>query len=52
MPRWRSRNNDEHLFRSPANAERLMRAYNASVAGKGQPFTVPQLRETFGLGKR
>jgi hypothetical protein len=46
------RNDDTYLFRSPANAERLMRAYDDSVAGKGQPFTVQQLREEFGLGER
>lgn len=53
-PRQRplSRNDDEYLFRSPANAERLIRAYNDSLAGKGQPFTVQQLREEFGLGER
>lgn len=46
------RNDDEHLFRSPANAARLVRAYNDSVAGKGERFTVPQLREEFGLARR
>jgi hypothetical protein len=47
-----SRNDEEYLFRSPANAERLMRAYNDSLAGKGEPFTIEQLREEFGLGKK
>jgi hypothetical protein len=46
------RNDDEHLFRSPVNAERLMRAYDDSLAGKGEPFTVQQLREEFGFGER
>jgi hypothetical protein len=44
-PRALSRNDDDYLFRSPANAERLMRAYNDSLAGKGQRFTIEQLRE-------
>jgi hypothetical protein len=29
-----SRNDDEYLFSSPANAERLMRAYNDALAGR------------------
>jgi hypothetical protein len=33
-PRTPSRNDDEHLFRSPANAERLIRAYNDSLSGR------------------
>jgi hypothetical protein len=39
-----SRDDDEYLFRSPANAERLIRAYNDSVAGRGERFTMGQLR--------
>jgi hypothetical protein len=35
-PRFRamSRNDDEHLFSSPANAERLLRAFEDSRAGR------------------
>jgi hypothetical protein len=29
-----SRNDDEHLFSSPANAERLLRAFEDSRAGR------------------
>ena len=47
-----SRNDDEYLFRSPANAERLIRAYNDSLAGRGQRFTLEQLRDELGLGER
>lgn len=48
-PRALSRDDDEYLFRSPANAERLMRAYNDSLAGRGERFTIKQLREEFGI---
>ncbi|HST61800.1 MAG TPA: hypothetical protein VLK84_24080 [Longimicrobium sp.] len=51
-PRAVFRNDDEYLFRSPVNAERLMRAYNDSLAGKGQRFTLEELRREFGLGER
>jgi hypothetical protein len=34
-----SRNDDEYLFRSPANAARLMRAYNDSLAGRNMTRT-------------
>ena len=51
-PRALFRNDDEYLFRSPANAERLMRAYNDSLAGKGERFTIEQLRTELGLGER
>jgi hypothetical protein len=44
-PRTPSRNDDEHLFRSPANAERLLRAYNDSVAGRNMTrMTLEELR--------
>lgn len=33
-PRTPTRNDDEYLFRSPANAERLLRAYNDSLSGR------------------
>lgn len=49
-PRSIYRNDDEYLFRSPANAERLLAAYADSLAGKGQPFTVQQLRNELGIG--
>lgn len=32
--RSRSRHDDEYLFSSPANAERLMRAYNDALNGR------------------
>lgn len=36
LPRLRpsSRNDEEYLFSSPENAERLMRVYNDAVAGR------------------
>lgn len=54
FPRLRtpSRKDDEYLFSSPVNAARLMEAYYDSLAGKGELFTVEQLREEFGLGER
>jgi hypothetical protein len=43
------RNDSAYLFSSPANAERLRAALRDSLAGKGKPFTVAQLRAEFGL---
>lgn len=43
------RNDSVYLFSSPANAERLRAAIRDSLAGKGRPFTVEQLRAEFGL---
>lgn len=44
-PRTPTRNDAEYLFRSPANAERLMRAYNDSLAGRNMTrMTIEELR--------
>jgi hypothetical protein len=43
------RDDSTYLFSSPANAERLCAAIRDSLAGKGKPFTVEQLRAEFGL---
>lgn len=51
-PRLRtaSRNDDEYLFRSPVNAERLQRAIDNSRAGRGYlTFTIDELRRELGL---
>ena len=37
-----------HLFRSPANAARLLEAYERSLRGGGQPMTVDELRRAGG----
>lgn len=38
----------EYLFRSPKNAERLMRAIKQVEAGGGEVTTIEQLRKEFG----
>ena len=40
-----------HLFRSPANAARLLEAYERSLRGDGQPMTIGELRREVGLGQ-
>jgi antitoxin YefM len=40
-----------YLLRSPANARRLLDAYDRSEAGEGEPQTVEQLRERLGLSR-
>jgi hypothetical protein len=42
------RNDDEYLFSSRANAERLLQAYHESFGAKA-PFTLQELRARFGL---
>lgn len=42
----------EYLFRSPKNAERLNRAIENSLAGKGERISIEDLRKEFGAGKR
>jgi hypothetical protein len=52
-PRQRSafRNDDEYLFRNPANAERLRRAHADAVAGRGGVvMTLDEIRALAGLG--
>lgn len=52
LPRARtlSRNDDEYLFSSPANAERLQRAIENSRAERGYlTFTIDELRRELGL---
>jgi hypothetical protein len=51
-PRGTSRNDDEYLFNSPANAERLLRAIENSRAERGYlTFTIDELRRELGLGE-
>jgi len=38
-----------HLFRSPKNAERLLRALNRAKQRKGRPETISKLRRNVGL---
>jgi antitoxin YefM len=38
-----------HLFRSPKNAERLLRALNRAQGGKGRPQSIAKLRRDVGL---
>ncbi len=38
-----------HLLRSPANAERLLRALTRAQQGKGRPQSVAKLRRAVGL---
>jgi len=38
-----------YLLRSPANAERLLRALARSQAGEGTPQSITELREEIGL---
>jgi len=38
-----------YLLRSPANAERLLRALARSQAGEGTPQSIAELREEIGL---
>jgi antitoxin YefM len=40
-----------HLLRSPANAERLLRALTRAQQGKGRPQSVAKLRRVIGLDK-
>lgn len=46
------RDDDAHLFRSPANAERLRSALEKSLNGQGTPFTVEELRAELRLGEK
>lgn len=39
----------EHLFRSPANAKRLLDALSSVAEGKGEKITVDELRKEFGV---
>jgi antitoxin YefM len=41
-----------HLFRSPANARRLIAALRRAERGGGQKMSVDQLRRKTGLGSR
>ena len=41
----------EYLFRSPKNAERLMKALEQVEAGGGEVTTIQQLRKEFGAEK-
>lgn len=51
-PRTPSRNDDEYLFSNPANAERLMRAYNDSLAGRNMTrMTLDELWALVDRGK-
>jgi hypothetical protein len=43
------RDDSTYLFSTPANARRLRAAIRDSLAGKGKPFTVQQLRAELGL---
>ena len=38
-----------HLFSSPANAARLLSAYEDAVAGRGRVMTLDELRAEVGL---
>jgi antitoxin YefM len=38
-----------HLLRSPKNAQRLLSALQASIAGQGTPFDPTELRREMGL---
>ena len=38
-----------HLLRSPANAQRLLRAIQRAQDGEGEPESVEQLRQSLGL---
>ena len=39
----------EYLFRSPANAKRLIDARSSVAEGKGEKITVDELRKEFGV---
>ena len=41
----------EYLFRSPKNADRLIKAINRAKAGGGTKMTVEELRKEFGAEK-
>ena len=41
-----------YLFRSPANRERLLAAYQQALAGEGEIINLEQLRRELGLAKR
>ena len=45
-----SRNDHIHLFSSPANARRLMQAYENALEGRGRVMTIEELRAEVGLG--
>ena len=38
-----------HLLRSPKNAQRLLAALQAAIAGEGEPFDPAELRREMGL---
>jgi hypothetical protein len=44
-----SRNDHIYLFSSPANAGRLMEAYEDALAGRGRVMTLDELRAEAGL---
>ena len=41
-----------YLFRSPANAERLLSALNSARRGRGRPITLDALRKELGLPEK
>ena len=41
-----------YLFRSPANAERLLSALNSARRGRGRPITLDALRNELGLTEK